>query len=76
MNKLFNQLNKSQPKNLSLLNRLKAIKNPQAVLQKMIEQNPQIQVALNMSNGNMEQAFYALAKQKGVDPNEILSQLK
>jgi hypothetical protein len=31
---------------------------------------------VNQNGGNPEQVFYALAKAKGVDPNDILSQVK
>lgn len=76
MNNLFNQLNNIPQRNPSFLNKLKAIKNPQALLQNVIQQNPQIQVMLNAYNGDMEKTFYALAKQKGVNPQDVLNSLK
>ena len=76
MNQLFNQLNPSPTRNLSFLSKIKAMKNPQAFLQNAIQQNPQMQALLKAYNGDAKQAFYALAKQKGVDPNEILNALK
>lgn len=36
----------------------------------------QVNQFIASNGGNAEAAFYALAKQKGVDPNEILSQVK
>ena len=53
--------------------------NSQAMLQAMMMQNPQMQsvIALvNQHGGDAQAAFYDLAKQKGVDPNTILSMLK
>ena len=32
--------------------------------------------ALNQSNGNAKEAFYTLAQQKGVDPNQFLKQIE
>lgn len=54
----------------------KAAKNPQAALNQMISQNPQLaQIQQLKANGtNMQQAFYALCQQQGVDPQTILSQ--
>lgn len=54
----------------------RAAKDPRAALNKMISQNPQLaQLQQLKANGtNMEQAFYALCQQQGVDPQTILSQ--
>lgn len=62
MNPVFNQ----QP-NINLLNMMS---NPQAAMN-----NPQIQ-ELIAKYGNPKAAFYELCKQKGIDPNTILSQIK
>ena len=55
--------------------------NPQLALQQMlqnaIQQNPEVAQALQLCKGqNPEQVFYNLCKQKGVDPETILSQLR
>lgn len=53
--------------------------NPQAMLQAMADKNPQIKQAIDLVNqcgGDPQKAFYALAEQKGVDPEEILNALK
>lgn len=42
----------------------------------IIKDNPQLQQILALYNGDAKTAFYSLCKQKGVDPNIILSQLK
>ena len=53
--------------------------NPTAMLQAIAAKNPQMQQAIDFINqcgGDPQKAFYALAEQKGVDPNEILNALK
>ena len=52
--------------------------NPMQMLEKMAMSNPQLQPIIGMlqaCNGNPQQAFYALAQQRGIDPNSILSQI-
>ena len=53
--------------------------NPQAMMNQMIANNPQFKQVMdliNQSGGDPRKAFYALAEQKGVDPNDILSMMK
>ena len=53
--------------------------NPQAMVQNMAQNNPQMKQAIDFikQNGNdPKKAFYALAQQKGVDPDEILRTLQ
>ena len=53
--------------------------NPQAMMQALVDKNPQMQQAVDLINrcgGDPQKAFYALAEQKGVDPDEILNALK
>lgn len=53
--------------------------NPQAALQSIVAQNPGIKNIINTvsSKGmSMEQVFYALAQQRGVDPQIILNELR
>ena len=53
--------------------------NPQATMQAIAAKSPQVQQAIDFINrcgGDPQKAFYALAEQKGVDPNEILNALK
>lgn len=57
-------------------NNLKTISNPQQAINQALQNNPQIQQLIQLSNGNPEQAFYTLAKQRGIDPNDILNMLK
>lgn len=60
-------------KNVGIFKLLKDFKNnPQQV----INNNPQLQSVLAMYKGDAKTAFYALCKQKNIDPNTILNQLK
>ena len=81
MNKLYQQLNQKQgnslPNNIrQMISRLKTMSNPQAVAQQMLNQNPQLQTAIKMANGNPEQAFKTMCKQMNVNPDEIMNMLK
>ena len=58
---------------------VKNAQNPQAMLSQMMRNNPQYQNVMNYVNangGDPQKAFYAMAKEKGINPEEILSQLK
>ena len=70
-----NQINNSQIK--SMYNMLSKSSNPQAMLNNMIKQNPQLKSVLDMCKAsNPKDAFYSMCKQKGVNPDDILNQLK
>ena len=89
MNSLYNQLNGSQTvqspqsNNLTqikqMMNLVRSSSNPKMALQTMIQSNPQMQNVMNYINqngGDPKAAFYNLAKQKGVDPDEVLNILR
>ena len=81
MNKLFQQLNQNRslslPSNIKqMINTVKMAQNPQAAIQQMINENPQLRSALQMAGGNPEKAFKAMAKQMNVNPDEIMNMLK
>ncbi len=64
-------------------NAIRMAQNPNLAFEQMLQNNPQlyqrmveIKQFISQTNGNPEQAFYALAKEKGIDPNMILSALK
>ena len=80
MNSLFNQLNpisKSLPNNVKqMISMYKGMSNPQAVAQKMMNENPQLASLIQAANGNPEQAFRSLANKMGVDPQQIIDLLK
>ena len=53
--------------------------NPQMAIMQMAQNNPNMKQALdyiNANGGNPKDAFYKLAKEKGVDPDSILNSLK
>lgn len=56
-----------------MYNLFKISKNPQQI----IMNNPQINEVIKMCNGqNPKDVFYSLCKQKGVNPDDILNQMK
>lgn len=61
-----------------LMNRFKNASNPETELQSMMESNPNIQAVLNLAKGrgvSLEQIARIMAQQKGIDINNLLSQL-
>ena len=85
MNNLYQQLNQSQqlPSNLnqikSMMNMVRGAQNPKMMLQNMINQNPQMRQVMNLvqqNGGDPKTAFYNLARQKGIDPDQVLNMLK
>ena len=80
MNNLFNQLNpisRSLPSNIKqMISMYKGISNPQAMAQKLLQENPQLASLIQAANGNPEQAFRSYASKMGVDPNEIIKMLQ
>lgn len=53
--------------------------NPQAMLNQMMSRNPQMQNIMQYvrdNGGDAKAAFYKMAKEMGVDPEEVLSQLR
>ena len=82
MNSLFQQLNQTRnvnslPSNIkNMINSFKAMRNPQAMAQQMINQNPQLKSAIQMAGGNPEKAFKTMAQQMNVNPDEIMNMLK
>jgi len=62
-----------------IMNQIKMAQNPQLALNQMLMSNPQLNSVMELvksSGGNLQQTFYALAKQKGIDPQEVLNQLQ
>lgn len=81
MNSLFQQLNQGQktlfPNKLkNMLNMIKSGGNPQAMVESMVANNPQIQQAIQQAGGDPKKAFYNMAQQMGVDPQEVLKMMK
>ena len=67
------------PQIRQMIGMLKSSGNPQAMLMQMMQNNPNVKQALEIVQqygGDAEKAFYALAEQKGINPQEILDLLK
>ena len=61
-----------------MMQTVRAAQNPAQALQQMAGNNPQIQQALQLvqqSGGNPQAAFEKLAREKGIDPQQIMSML-
>lgn len=58
------------------MNMAQAASNPNAMVQRLLSQNPQVQQLIQQAGGDPQKAFYTLAQQMGVDPEQILSQLR
>lgn len=62
-----------------MMDTIKSSQNPQAMMQNMMAQNPnykQVMDYVNQNGGDPKSAFYKMAQEKGVDPNDILNMLK
>lgn len=55
---------------------IKSANNPQALLNQMVGNNPQIKQIIDQYGGDPKTAFYGFAEANGVDPNEIINMLK
>lgn len=58
---------------------MQCAKNPQAMLSQMMQSNPQysqIMNYINQNGGSPEKAFYKMAKEKGIDADSFLNELK
>lgn len=51
-----------------------AAENPEEYLQEMIRKNPILSQIV--SNGNLEQTFYQMCKQRGVNPQDIINDIQ
>lgn len=60
-------------------NAMNAIRSPKDMLNQMIMQNPQMKQAIeyiNSNGGDPKSAFYKLADEMGVDPDEVLKAMR
>lgn len=60
-----------------IYNMLRCSNNPNQLLDQMIAQNPQMAQAINLikSNGNYEQVFRSMCKEKGINADDFIKQL-
>ena len=78
MNSLFQELNQKNDLK-EFIDTIKKSSNPQQLLLKYIQNNPQAQnmyLMLQNSNKTPKQLFYLMAQKKGVDPDSILKMLQ
>lgn len=78
MNPMLQNLSGMNPVK-ALFEKVKNAGNPQMMLQQMMGQNPQIKNVMdyvNQNGGDPKAAFYKMAQEKGVNPDDILNQLK
>jgi beta-N-acetylglucosaminidase len=62
-----------------MANMLKGSKNPMQLLQMATQQNPQVSQVMNMLRGSGMSAkdmFYNVAQQRGINPDDIINNLK
>ena len=58
-----------------IMNNLRTIGNPQAMLQQMPQYKEMIEF-VNANGGDARSAFFAKAKEMGINPSDVLSQLR
>jgi len=79
---ILQQIAKSNPmmgQIKQMMGMVNAAQNPQMAMNQLLSQNPnmkQVMDIINQSGCDPKTAFYKLAEQKGVDPQEILNLLK
>ena len=62
-----------------MMSMVRSAGNPQAMLQSLAQNNPQVRQAMDViqqAGGDPQRAFYALCEQKGINPQQILDALK
>ena len=78
MNPIMGLLNQMNPV-AQLAKTLQSAGDPSAMLNQLAQTNPQIrsvQQFISQNGGDPKTAFYNLAKQQGVDPEQILNQVR
>lgn len=70
-----NGINMQQVKNIYSM--LRNSNNPNFLLNQMVQQNPQLAQTINLvkANGNYEQVFKNMCKERGIDPQEFIRQM-
>ena len=59
-----------------MMNMINTAQNPQAVIQKLANENPTIRQIMSLNNGDLKTTFYSMCQEKGVNPDDILNQLR
>ena len=80
MNPMLSLLNRNKISSVQdMMRAVQMAGNPQAALNQLISQNPQMAEVANyirQNGGDAKAAFYKAAQERGIDPNSILSQLR
>ena len=62
---------------MSVVNQIRQTGNPQAAINAMAQQNPNIKKAMDMCKGkNPEQVFTQMCQQNGMDPGQFAGMMK
>ena len=67
------------PQVREMINTIKTASNPQLLLNQIMQTNPalgQIMEIIKQYGGDANKAFYAVAEQNGINPQEILNMLR
>lgn len=67
------------PQVRQLISLVRSSGNPQAMLAQLMQTNPQMRQVMELiqkHGGDANKAFYALAEEKGINPQEILDLIK
>ena len=62
-----------------MMNLVNGAQDPGTMIRQLMDRNPQMKQVMDVINsagGDPRRAFYELAQQKGVDPQEILNMMK
>ena len=79
---ILQQIAKTNPmmqKVKQMMGMVSGSQNPQAMLNQLMMSNPnlkQVMDIVSQHGGDPQKAFYALAEQKGVNPQDVLDMLK
>ena len=80
MNPMLKNLTQSKISPIrDMMKMLRSSGNPQMMFNRIAAQNPQIRRVMeyiNQNGGDAKTAFYKLAQEQGVNPDDILSQLQ
>ena len=63
----------------NMMQMLRGAQNPSAMLNQMLQRNPQYSRVMNViqqNGGDAQKAFYAMAKQLGINGDDIINMLK
>lgn len=62
-----------------MMGMVNSAQNPQAMMNQFMSNNPQMKQVMDLINqagGDPKKAFYSLAQQKGINPQDVLDMLK